>query len=139
MKYALALRSAFAFVTISLPALADMNGMSGVNSMSGATAKGGGGLSVSATFDPNPPQKGPETITVVVKSAAGKPVKGAMVKIATNMPSMAMAGPTLRARDNGDGTYAAQTNLNYSTKWTFAITATAPGKSGSAMAQAEIK
>jgi nitrogen fixation protein FixH len=96
-------------------------------------------LTVSTTFDPKPPHQGPETITVTVIDAMGKPVKGAKVKIATNMPMMSMAGPRLTAQDNGDGTYSAQTNLNYATTWTFAVTASAQGKMGKATTKLDIK
>lgn len=130
---------ALAIATFAIPARADMNGMGGTSNTSRMMSKGNGGLTVSTAFDPNPPHIGPETIVVTVKDAGGKPVKGAKVKIATNMPTMSMPGPTLTAQDNGDGTYSAQTNLNYSTMWTFAVAATAQGKSGSVKAQANIK
>jgi hypothetical protein len=97
------------------------------------------GLTVSTSFDPKPPHQGSETITVTVKDMMGKPVKGAKVKIATNMPMMSMAGPKLTAQDNGDGTYSAQTNLNYATTWTFAVTAAAQGKTGKATTKVDIK
>lgn len=139
MRSILALAFTLAVATFATPAHADMSGMGGMSSTSGMMPKGNGGLTVSTMFDPNPPHKGPETIMITVKDAAGKPVKGAKVKIATNMPAMSMAGPTLTAQDNGDGTYAAQTNLNYSTMWTFTVSATAKGKSGSTKAQANIK
>ena len=138
MKHVLALGSALMIAAIAAPAHADNMGMSG-SSSSSMMPTGNGGLSVSTMFDPNPPHKGPETIMVTVKDAAGKPVKGAKVKIVTNMPTMSMAGPTLTAQDNGDGTYSAQTNLNYATMWTFAVSASAKGKSGSAKAQANVK
>jgi hypothetical protein len=96
-------------------------------------------LTVSTAFDPAPPRQGPETITVTVKDAAGKPVKGAKVKIATSMPAMSMAGPTLTAQDNGDGTYAAQTNLNYATTWSFAVTASAHWKTATSTTKQVIK
>jgi hypothetical protein len=55
------------------------------------------------------------------------------------MPAMSMAGPTLTATDNGDGTYAAQTNLNYATKWTFDVSVSAGGKSGTAHVTEDVK
>jgi multidrug efflux pump subunit AcrB len=83
--------------------------------------------------------QGSETITVTVKDAMGKAIKGAKVKIATNMPMMSMAGPKLTAQDNSDGTYSAQANLNYATTWTFAVTATAQGKTGTATSKFDVK
>jgi hypothetical protein len=94
---------------------------------------------VSTSFSPAPPHQGPETITVTVKDADGKLVKGAKVKIASNMPSMSMAGPKLTAQDNGDGTYSAQTNLNYATTWSFAVTASAQGKTATSTTKVDIK
>ena len=78
-------------------------------------------------------------IVVTVKDAGGKPVKGATVKVGTNMPTMSMSGPTLAAHDNGDGTYSAKANLNFATKWTFDITATAGGRKGATHLTADVK
>jgi nitrogen fixation protein FixH len=85
-------------------------------------------MSMSVTFTPNPPQKGSEAITVALKDASGNPVQGARVTIATSMPSMSMDGPQLTVRDNGDGTYTAQTNLEYATDWKFDVVANANGE-----------
>jgi nitrogen fixation protein FixH len=103
------------------------------------TAQQAGDFVVSTTFSPDPPKQGTQTITIGLKDAAGSPVKGASVTIATNMPSMSMAGPTLTAADNGDGTYSAQTNLNYATPWTFDVRAKAGAKSGHVTIQADVK
>ena len=89
-----------------------------------------GDFTVATSFSPDPPKQGPETMIVSVKDAAGNPVKGATVKIATTMPAMSMAGPNLTGSDNGDGTYSVQTNLNYATQWAFDVTISANGKSG---------
>lgn len=104
-----------------------------------ATAQQAGDFVVSTTFSPDPPKQGTQTITIGLKDAAGSPVKGASVTIATNMPSMSMAGPTLTASDNGDGTYSAQTNLNYATPWTFDVRAKAGAKSGHVTIRADVK
>lgn len=98
-----------------------------------------GNISVATQFSPDPPKQGPERITVTVKDTAGNPVKGASVKIMSKMPTMSMDGPTLTATDNGDGTYAAQTNLNYATQWTFDIAVLAPGKSGTVHVTQDVK
>ncbi|GAC1431885.1 MAG: hypothetical protein NVSMB5_25890 [Candidatus Velthaea sp.] len=98
-----------------------------------------GDFSVATTFSPDPPKQGSETITVTVKDSAGNPVKGGTVKISSNMPAMSMAGPNLVATDNGDGTYSAQTNLNYATQWKFDIAVAADGKSGVAHVTEDIK
>jgi hypothetical protein len=66
-----------------------------------------GSLAINTVFNPDPPRQGAETLTVAVKDVAGAPVKGAVVKITTQMPSMSMSGPGATAADNGDGTYSA--------------------------------
>jgi len=102
-------------------------------------AQTAGGFSVATQFSPDPPKQGPETITVTVKDASGNPVKGAIVKIASTMPSMSMTGPTLTGTDNGDGTYASQTNLNYATQWVFNIAVSANGKHGTVHVTQDVK
>jgi nitrogen fixation protein FixH len=109
---------------------------SSTTSMQAQTA---GAFSVATQFSPDPPKQGPETITVTVKDASGNPVKGAAVKIVTKMPTMSMTGPKLVATDNGDGTYAAQTNLNYATQWTFDVSISAGGKNAVAHVTQDVK
>jgi nitrogen fixation protein FixH len=96
-------------------------------------------LAVSAVFDPAPPKQGMESITITVKDAMGKPVKGAAVKVATNMPTMSMTGPTVAAQDNGNGTYVAKTNLNFATTWTFDVTASSGSQKGTTHLSADVK
>lgn len=102
-------------------------------------AQTAGDFSVATQFSPDPPKQGAETITIDVKDASGSPVKGATVTIASTMPAMSMAGPTLSATDNGDGTYSAPTNLNYATRWVFDITVSAGGKNGKAHVTQDVK
>lgn len=97
-------------------------------------------LAVSATFNPNPPSaKGVDKIIVSVKDASGKPVSGAMVKIATSMPTMSMKGAEMVAHDSGHGKYTADAKLNYATKWAFDITASAKGQSGTTHVEKDLK
>jgi nitrogen fixation protein FixH len=96
-------------------------------------------LKVAVTFNPAPPRKGSETITVMIKDAHGKPVKGATVKIASRMPSMSMGGPTLAARETTAGTYPAKANLTFATTWVFDVSASAGSKSGHARVSADVK
>jgi nitrogen fixation protein FixH len=96
-------------------------------------------LVVSAALNPVPPKQGMETITITVKDAMGKPVKGAVVKVATNMPTMSMTGPTLTAKDAGNGTYVAKTKLNFATTWTFDVTASAGQQKGMTQLRADVK
>jgi nitrogen fixation protein FixH len=104
-----------------------------------ATAQTAGDFTMATRFSPDPPKQGAETITIVLNDAGGNAVKGATVTIGTNMPSMSMTGPTLTATDNGDGTYSAETNLNYATQWTFDVRARAGTKSGKLSVKADVK
>jgi hypothetical protein len=109
-------------------------------STTGATTEQkAGDFTISTKFSPDPPKQGPQTITIGLKDASGNPVKDATVTIGTSMPSMSMSGPTLTAVDNADGTYSAQTNLNYATSWTFEIRAKAGPKTGHLSVKADIK
>ena len=96
-------------------------------------------LAVVAKFSPNPPKRGLETIVISIQDALGKPVKGASVKVASNMPAMSMGGPSLAAKDNGDGTYSATFNVNFATKWTFDVAASAGKRQGTAHLSADVK
>ncbi len=90
-------------------------------------------LKVTTAFMPDPPtSNGDDTLVVVVKNAAGAPVTGAKVRIATGMPTMSMKGVDLVARDRGNGKYTATTRLGYATTWSFDVTVDAPGEHGAA-------
>jgi len=102
-----------------------------------ATSKSG--LTVSAAFQPSPPKQGVETIIVTVKDALGRPVKGAIVTVGSNMPTMSMSGPSSKARDNGNGTYTAKTIVNFATKWTFDVVAAAEGQKAHTQLSADVK
>ncbi|GAC1581863.1 MAG: hypothetical protein NVS3B7_17110 [Candidatus Elarobacter sp.] len=120
-------------------ALAACSSKTESTSTSTATSQSAGDFTISTQFSPDPPKQGPQTITVAVKDASGNAVKGATVTIATDMPAMSMRGPTLTTTDNGDGTYAAQTNLNYATPWTFDVHVKANAKAGNATVKADVK
>ena len=117
-------------VTIALIAALAACTSKSETSSSTTTTQTVAGFSIATQFSPDPPKQGPQTITVTVKDAGGGAVMGATVKISSKMPTMSMDGPVLTATDNGDGTYAAQTNLNYATQWVFDIAISANGKSG---------
>ncbi len=120
-------------------ALAGCSSKTDTSTTTTATAQRAGDFTISTQFSPDPPKQGPATITIKLEDAAGNPVKDASVRIVTSMPSMSMAGPTLTAGDNGDGTYSAQTNLNYATPWTFDVRAKAGPKTGHARVEADVK
>jgi hypothetical protein len=130
------------FITISsLVLIASLSACSRKSNDSSASSSGtaSGDLTITTNFSPNPPKQGAETITVAVKNATGDTVKGATVRIETNMASMSMTGPTLTATDQGDGTYVAHAKLDYATTWTFDVSATANGKLWKIRMTAEVK
>ncbi|HZZ01263.1 MAG TPA: FixH family protein [Candidatus Baltobacteraceae bacterium] len=97
------------------------------------------GLTIGVAFAPDPPKQGPTSITVTVKDAQGKPVPDAAVQIEQTMPTMSMTGPTLTAKDDGDGTYSSLTNLNYATQWHFGVSVKALGTTGNATFVEDVK
>ncbi len=109
------------------------------SSQSRSSSAGAGGLVITTAFSPDPPRKGADSLTVMLKDSTGAAVKGATVKIITTMPTMSMTGPSAIARDNGDGTYTAHVSLQYATSWQFGVSATAPGKKGVAQLTADVK
>lgn len=98
-----------------------------------------GDLSITTAFAPEPPRKGIDILTVTLKDDTGAPVKGAIVKVDTTMPSMSMPGPSVTAHNNGDGTYSARLALQYATSWQFTVSAKAAGKTGTAHITADVK
>lgn len=80
-------------------------------------------LNMAVTFSPNPPRRGTETVTIVLTDGAHKPVNGAHVSIATNMPTMSMSGPTVVATPKGHGRYVASLNVAFATRWAFTVAA----------------
>ncbi len=98
-----------------------------------------GNLSITTAFAPESLRKGSEMLTVTLKDATGAPVKGAIVKVDTTMPSMSMPGPSVAAHNNGDGSYSARLALQYATRWQFAVSATAAGKTATAHITADVK
>jgi hypothetical protein len=50
-----------------------------------------------------------------------------------------MSGPSVTAKDNGDGTYSARLALEYATSWQFTVSAKASGKTGTAKVTADVK
>lgn len=106
---------------------------------SNSAALGANQLIVTTAFTPDPPQKGTDTLTVTLKDVTGAAVKGAVVKLDSAMPLMSMSGPSVIARDNGDGSYTAHLVLKYATTWRFSISARRDGKRGASEVTADVK
>lgn len=96
-------------------------------------------LNMAVSFSPNPARQGAETITVALTDATHKPVNGAHVSVATNMPTMSMSGPTVVASPKGNGRYAASLKIAFATRWAFTIVAKSGGKTVSRAITADIK
>ncbi len=111
----------------------------GSKSTDGGADAAKSGLSVTATFRPDPPTQGSQMLTIAVKDASGAPVRGALVKVTSAMPSMSMGGPNAVGTDSGDGTYTARLVLKFATTWTFDIIATAEGKTGRTVVSKDVK
>lgn len=96
-------------------------------------------LNMAVTFAPNPPHHGTETITVVLTSAAHKPVSGAHVNVASSMPTMSMSGPRVDASPRGNGRYVASMKIAFATRWAFTVTAKSNGKTVSRTITEDVK
>ena len=96
-------------------------------------------LNMTVTFSPNPPRQGTETITVMLTNGAHKPVSGAHVTVATNMPTMSMSGPTVVAAPKGNGRYVASVKVAFATRWAFTVAAKSNGKTVSRTVMQDVK
>ena len=96
-------------------------------------------LNMAVTFSPNPPRQGTETITVMLTDGARKPVSGAHVSVATNMPAMSMSGPTVVAAPKGNGRYVASVKIAFATRWAFTVAAKSNGKTVSRTITQDVK
>lgn len=86
-------------------------------------------LTMTVNFDPAPVRQGAETITVILQDARHKPVSGADVTIASSMPTMSMAGAIEKASPLRAGVYVAKMSVNFATRWTFDVKASAGKRS----------
>lgn len=94
--------------------------------------KKAGEFDVVVTIDKNPPVTGDNNVTVSVKDAAGKAVKGAKVVVDYSMPAMPGMAPMNYKADavaKGDE-YKAVMNLSMAGPWNITIKVSAGGKSG---------
>ena len=94
--------------------------------------KKAGEFDVVVTIDKNPPVTGDNGVTVSVKDAGGKVVKGAKVVVDYSMPAMpGMPAMNYKADavQKGD-VYMATMNLSMAGPWNVAIKISAGGKSG---------
>lgn len=95
--------------------------------------KKAGDYDVALTIDRNPPVAGDNQVTIVVKDAAGKVVKDALVKLDYSMPAMPGMPPMNYKTDaaaKGDG-YQATMGLSMAGPWNIVVKITREGKTAS--------
>ena len=105
----------------------------GVSAAASQPQTQGPSASVNLTSDPNPPARGKNKLTVMIKNHTGKPLLGAQVSVTfymAAMPAMGMAGMKARSNltDKGNGTYAGNIDLQTGGTWQVTITATKDGQ-----------
>src|SRR5258706_10086996 len=89
-----------------------------------------GPIRAGVTLAPDPPATGENVMTVVVKDAAGRPVRGAAVQVIVSMPSMGSM-PRMESRgtvrESGAGVYRAAYGLSMAGDWDVSVRVTPPG------------
>jgi multidrug efflux pump subunit AcrA (membrane-fusion protein) len=89
--------------------------------------------SLAMTTAPSPPQRGKNTISLVLRDSFGTPIDGADVSVAFYMPAMpAMGMAAMRrvatATAHGNGTYNATINLDSGGGWQVSVSASKAGQ-----------
>jgi hypothetical protein len=70
---------------------------------------------------------GDELLKFTLTDSTGGPVRGALVSVTSEMPSMSMSGPSGTAKDNGDGTYTMPLTIGMGGDWRVTAAVTPPG------------
>ena len=88
---------------------------------------------IDMVIEPNPPARGQNKLRLTLKDAAGKPVSGAQIKVTFYMAAMASMGMAAMhaeatATDQGNGSYAANINLQSGGNWKATIVVTKGGQ-----------
>jgi Cu(I)/Ag(I) efflux system membrane fusion protein/cobalt-zinc-cadmium efflux system membrane fusion protein len=105
----------------------------GVSAAAGQPQTQGPSASLSLTSDPNPPSRGKNKLTVMLKDGTGKSLTGAQVTVTFYMAAMPAMGMTaMKAQsnltDHGDGTYVGNVDLQSGGIWQVTITAAQGGQ-----------
>jgi RND family efflux transporter MFP subunit len=88
--------------------------------------------------DPNPPQRGRNNLTLILRDSFGAPIDGASVSVVFYMPAMpAMGMAAMRrvatATGAGNGTYRATINLDSGGGWQVSVSASKAGRQVAAL------
>jgi nitrogen fixation protein FixH len=88
-----------------------------------------GPTAIAAALTPNPPKVGsPNTLTVTVTDAAGKPVAGAKVTSSVAMTIMDMGTTHPAFKDMGGGKYEGKVGFSMAGPWRVSVKVTPPGQ-----------
>ena len=96
-------------------------------SLTGAAAPGA--LTLSAALSPPPQVGSPNTLTVTVRDAAGKPVAGAKVTSSVAMTTMDMGTTHPAFSDIGGGSYESKVGFSMAGPWRVVVHVAPPGGS----------
>jgi Cu(I)/Ag(I) efflux system membrane fusion protein/cobalt-zinc-cadmium efflux system membrane fusion protein len=105
----------------------------GVSAAAGQPQAQGPSVSADLSTDPNPPARGKNKLTVILKDGTGKPLVGAQVAVTfymAAMPSMGMAALKAEANltEEGGGTYEGSIDLQSGGTWQVTVAATKDGQ-----------
>lgn len=78
-------------------------------------------IGVDLAFSPQPPQIGPETVTVVLNDADGQPISGAGVELEGNMSHAGMVPVLAQAVEMAPGRYQAELEFTMGGDWFFLV------------------
>ncbi|MCA1594799.1 MAG: FixH family protein, partial [Chloroflexi bacterium] len=105
---------------------ADMPGMA-MAGASGGAAFHAAPMPVSVTLSPNPPVVGGNTLDLVVRDPAGKPVTGLKLHATVAMTSMDMGTTRPAFREMGNGHYVAAVDFTMAGPWRVDVASMQPG------------
>ncbi len=105
----------------------------GVSAAAGQPEMAEPAATVDLTTTPNPPARGKNKVVMTLKDGSGKAISGAQVSITfymAAMPSMSMAAMRAQAdaKEQGEGTYSTDIDLESGGTWQVTIAVTKDGK-----------
>jgi hypothetical protein len=80
-------------------------------------------VGVDLSIEPDPPQMGPATVTVILTGADGQPVQGAQMEIEGNMSHAGMVPVLAVARETAPGHYQAELEFTMVGDWFMLVRA----------------
>ncbi|MFN2292110.1 MAG: FixH family protein [Anaerolineae bacterium] len=80
-------------------------------------------VGVDLSIEPDPPQMGPATVTVILTDAEGQPLEGAQMEIEGNMSHAGMVPVLAVARETSPGRYQAELEFTMVGDWFMLVRA----------------